>query len=156
MALQPRDGGVDIGRRGGLGARDARDRDVVDEARGVRDDLGQACVVGGRRCEPDEVHPGVACGQAELDILFRREINDDQPVDAGVHGVGKEAIDAVDVDGVVVAHENDRSLVVSGPEATNHVERAVEARAARLGPQTRGLDGRAVGHGIGIHDAQLD
>ncbi len=102
------------------------------------------------------MHPGVACGQAELDILFRREINDDQPVDAGVHGVGKEAIDAVDVDWVVVAHENDRSLVVSGPEATNHVERAVEARAARLSPQARGLDGWAVGHGIGIHDAQLD
>ena len=52
-----------LGDLAGIGRRragDAGDRDVVDEARGVREHGRQALVVGRRRREADEVEPGLA------------------------------------------------------------------------------------------------
>ena len=76
-------------------AGDAGDRDVVDEAAGVLKHRRQALVVGRRRRQPDEVDAGVQRRDAQLVILFRRQVDDDQPVDAGGLGVGEEPVDAV-------------------------------------------------------------
>ena len=93
---------------GRLLAGDAGDRDVVDEAADVLEHRRQAPVVGGRRGEADEVEAGRARRQAQLGVLLRRQVDDDQPVDPGRLGVGEEALVAVAVDRVVVAHQHDR------------------------------------------------
>ena len=51
--------------------------------------------------------------QAELLVLLRRQIDDDQPVDAGRLRVDEEALDAIDVDRIVIAHQHDRRRVVA-------------------------------------------
>ena len=109
-----------IGRRR---AGDAGDRDVVDEARRVGEHGGQALVVGRRRRQADEVEPGLERRQAELLVLLGRQVDDDQAVDAGGLGVGEEAVDAVDVDRIVVAHQHDRRRIVALAEGAHHGER---------------------------------
>ena len=101
---------VGVGRRR---AGDAGDRDVIDEARGVREHGGQALVVGRRRRQADEVEARLQRRQAELLVFLRRQVDDDQAVDAGGLRVGEEAVDAIDVDRVVVAHQHDRRVVVA-------------------------------------------
>ena len=117
--------GIGRGRAG-----DAGDRDVVDEARGVREHRRQALVVGGRRREPDEVEPGLERRQAKLLVLLGRQVDDDQAVDAGRLGVGEKSVDAVDVDRIVVAHQHDRRRVVALAERAHHA-RASSSWSAR-------------------------
>ena len=44
---------------------------------------GALFVIRCRRGEADEIEPGLDGGQAQFVVLFRRQIDDDQPVDAG-------------------------------------------------------------------------
>ena len=97
----------DIGIGGRAGAGDAGDRDVVDEARGIAQHGGQALVVGRRRGEADEMQARRLGRQAELLVLLGRQIDDDEPVDAGCLGIGQELRHAVLIDRVVVAHQHD-------------------------------------------------
>ena len=138
-------------------AGDAGDRDVVDEARGVAQHRRQALVVGGRRRQADEVEPGLQRRQAQLLVLLRRQIDDDQAVDAGGLRVGEEAVDAI----------ADRSgcSSPSGRSACRRRRRGSRAPAASVffsvmpalqRAQARGLDRRAVGHRIGEGHAELD
>ena len=96
-----------------LGAGDAENRNVIDEAGGVGEHGRQPPLVGGGRGQADEVQAGPDGRQAQLVILLRREIDDDQAVDAGRLGVGQEAIDAIDVYRIVITHENERGPVVA-------------------------------------------
>ena len=91
VALDARDRGRDLAGVGRRRAGDAGDRDVVDEARGVREHGRQALVVGGRRREADEVEPGLERRQAQLLVFLGRQVDDDQAVDAGRLGVGEKA-----------------------------------------------------------------
>ena len=111
-------------------AGDAGDRDVVDEARGVLQHRGQALVVGRRRRQADEGEAGRQRRQAELVILLGRQVDHDQAVDAGRLGVGEEALDAIDVDRVEVAHQDDRRRVVGacGSRATRPSRRSASCR----------------------------
>ena len=113
------------------GAGDADDRDVIDEAAGVRQHDGQTVVVGGRCRQADEVEAGGERGQAQLDVLFRRQIDDDQSVDAGGDRVLEEAVDAIAVDRVVVAHQHDRRFGVAFAEVADDAERSFERRPFR-------------------------
>jgi hypothetical protein len=97
VALDAGDSGGDLAGVGRGRAGDAGDRDVVDEARGVREHRRQALVVGRGRGETDEIEPGRERGQAQLLILLRRQVDDNEPIDAGGRRVGKKAVDAVDV-----------------------------------------------------------
>ena len=79
-------------------------RDVVDEARGVLQHLGQAPVVGRRRRQADEAHARRQRRQAELGVFLRRQIDHDQSVNTRRFRIHKEVVDAIDVDRIVVAH----------------------------------------------------
>ena len=83
VALDARDRRRDPAGVGRRRAGDAGDRDVVDEARRVREHRRQPLVVGGRRREADEVEPGLERRQAQLVVFLGRQVDDDQPVDAG-------------------------------------------------------------------------
>ena len=107
MALQPRYRPGDIGIGGRAGAGDAGDGDVIDEARGIAQHGGQALVVGGRRGEADEMQARRLGRQAELLILLRRQIDDDQPIDARVLRIRQELRHAILIDRIVVAHQHD-------------------------------------------------
>ena len=112
VALDALDRGRDLARVRQRRAGDAGHRHVVDEARRVLQHLGQPLVVGGGRRQPDEVDAGLQRRDAQLLVHLGRQVDDDQPVDAAVDRVGQEAVDAVDVDRVVVAHQHDRRFIV--------------------------------------------
>ena len=61
--------------------------DVIDKARRVREHRRQALVVGGRRRQADEIEPGLHRRQAQFGVFLRRQVDDDQAVDAGGLGV---------------------------------------------------------------------
>ena len=142
-----------VGRRR---AGDAGDRDVVDEARGVGEHRRQPLVVSRGRGKTNEVEAGLERRQAELVVLLGRQVHDDQPVDAGRERVGEEAVDAVDVDRIVVAHQHDRRGVVALAEFAHQRDGAFHVLSGLERAHARGLDRRAVGHRIGERHADLD
>ena len=103
----------------------------------MREHGGQPRVVGGRRREPDEVEPRLQRRQAQLLVLLRRQIDDDEPVDAGRLRLGEERLDAVHVDRVVIAHQHDRRRVVAFAEVAHESQRLVQRLAAFERAQAR-------------------
>ena len=156
MALDPLHRRRDLAEIRRRRAGDAGDRDVIDEARRVREHRRQALVVRGRGGQPDEGEAGLERRQAQLVVLLRRQVDDDQAVDARLLGIGKEAVDAVDVDRVEIAHEDHGRVRILGPEAADEVEGLDRVLPHLQGPQARRLDRRAVGHGIGEGQPELD
>ena len=71
-------------------ARDAIDGDIIDKARGVGEHFGQALVIGGGCGQANKVQAGLLSGNAQLAVLFRRQINHNHPVDAGLFGLSKK------------------------------------------------------------------
>ena len=137
MALDARDRGCDLARVRRGGAGNAGDRDVIDKARSVREHSRQPLVVGRRRGEADEIEAGLQRRQAKFGVLLGRQIDDDQPVDAGGFGVRQKFFHAVDVDRIVVAHQHDRRRVVAarGIRAPAQASASCSARTrARAGP----------------------
>jgi hypothetical protein len=100
--------------------------------------------------------PAACGGQAELLVLLGRQVDDDEPVDARLLGLGQEPVDPAGIDRVVVAHEHDGRLGVVLAERPHHVERAVHRLPALERALPGALDRRAVGHRIGEGHAQLD
>ena len=141
---------------GGAGAGDAGDRDVVEEAARARQHPRQPRLVGGRRGEEDQVEADGRRRQVQLVRLLRRQIDDDQPVDAGLLGIGDERRDAVGIDRIVVAHQHDRRLAVGLAEGGDHAQRAAQRLAGAQRALRRRLDRRTVGHRIGERHAELD
>jgi hypothetical protein len=72
---------IGVGRRR---AGDTEDRDVVDEARGVREHGAEALVVGGRGRQTDEADAVGHRRQAELVVRLGWQVDDDQAVDTGL------------------------------------------------------------------------
>ena len=70
----------------------------------------------------------------------------------------QKRLDAALIDEVVVAHQQDRRVVVAGllAEAAHHVEGAVDRHAGLERALARDLDRRSVGHRIGERHAELD
>jgi hypothetical protein len=124
------DGFADGGRIRRRAAGDACDRNVIDKARRIREHRGQALVVGGRRRQPDEIQPGLHRRQAQFGVFLRRQIDDDQTVNAGALGVHQEFVDAVDVDRIVVTHQHQRRGVVVLAKAAHHLQRLSQRHAA--------------------------
>ena len=102
------------------------------------------------------MRPARSAGQAELGILFRRQVDDDEAVDSGFDCVGEEAVDAVNVDRVVVAHQHDRRRVVAAAKPAHEIERLHHGLAGVECAQSGSLDRRAVGHRIGEGHADFD
>ena len=156
MALDARHGRLDSGVVGEGRPGNPGQRNIIDEAARVFEDLRQALVVRRRRREADEVQPRGAGGQAELVVLLGRQIDDDEPVDARLLRGREEALDAKDVDRIVIAHQHDRRRFVGGAEAFDELEGLLERRPALERAQARRLNGRPVRHGIGEGHAHLD
>ena len=95
-------------------------------------------------------------GDAKLIILFRGQVDHDQPVDPGGLRVFEECGDAVGVDRVVVAHEDDGRLVVFLAEFGRHGEDAFQRLPGVERAEARLLDRWAVGHRVGEGEAQFD
>src|SRR5690606_40110765 len=84
------------------GAGDAGHRDVVDKARTVLEHHRQARIVGGRGGQADEVDAGGLGRVAQVGVVLRRQVNDDQAVHASLFGIGDEARYAIVVDRVEI------------------------------------------------------
>ena len=94
--------------------------------------------------------------QTQFFVFFRRQIDDDQPVDARAFGIRQETFHAVDIDRIVVAHEHDRRRVIAAAEVADQRQRALHVLPGGQRPQFRGLDRRPVRHRIGERHAKLD
>ena len=121
-------------------AGDPRHRDVVDEAAGVAEHLGQAAIVGRRRRHADEAQVLRQRRQAELVVLLGRQIDDDQAIHAGGLRLVEEALGAVVVDRVVVAHQHEGRLGVAPAKAAHEVQRAGKRHAGLERAEAAGLD----------------
>src|SRR5690606_31053701 len=71
-------------------------------------------------------------------------------------GICQKAFDAVDVDGIVIAHHDNRRGIVLTAEFFRHFERAGQCLAALERAQTGSLDSGSIGHRIGERHAELD
>ena len=71
-------------------------------------------------------------------------------------GLGGEGIDAEDVDGVVIAHQHHRGVVVGLSELGDQIQRLLQRHAVLQRAQRTGLDGRAVGHRVRERHAEFD
>src|ERR1051326_364169 len=63
---------------------------------------------------------------------------------------------AIGMDGVVIAHQNNRSGVVSGAETLHHCQGLLDGLTRPQRPRGSGLNGRPVRHGIGKRHAKFD
>ena len=79
-----------------------------------------------------------------------------RPSTPAAFGVGEEALDAVDVDRIVVAHQHDRRGVVALAKVAHHGERLDHVLTGVERAQAGGLDRRTVGHRIGERHAEFD
>jgi len=94
--------------------------------------------------------------QAELLILLRRKIDDDEPVDARLARILQEFRHAILIDRIVVAHEDDRRRRLLAAEVAHELKRLLHRLPGGERAQRGGLDRRPVGHGIGEGHAELD
>ena len=156
VTLDARDSLPDVGGIGRGRARDAGDRNVIDEARRILQHGRQPLVVGRRCRETDEVEAGLQRRHAQFVVFLGRQIDDDEPVDAGGFRVAEEFVDAVDVDRIVVAHQNDRRRVVALAEFAHQRERLHHRLAGIERAQSGRLHRRPVRHRIGERHAELD
>ncbi len=58
--------------------------------------------------------PASRAGVQSSEVFLRRQVHDDQAIDAGVPGVAQKGVDAVNINRIVVAHQHDGGGVVSG------------------------------------------
>jgi hypothetical protein len=130
--------------------------DMVNVSAGGFGDAGDARVARGRRDQEDRVDRGPAQQARELDALLGRIVDDQDAVDARGLRVGDEALDAVALDRIRVAHEDDRRLGVVAAKVAHHRQHVGQADAARQRPLARLLDHRPVGHRIAERHAELD
>ena len=156
VALDAADRRCHLFRIGRCAAGDAGDRHVIDKARGIREHRRQPLVVGGRRRQANEIEARLQRGNAEFVVLFRRHIDKDQPIDAGGLGIGQKPVDAVDVDRIVVAHQDDRRGVIAAAEVAHQRDRLLQRRAGLQGAQAARLNRRTIRHRIGEGHADLD
>ena len=95
-----------------LSAGNTGNGDEIDEPGRMLNDTWQPRVIGGWRRQVDEIEPGLQRRHAELSFFLRRQIDDDEAVNTGLLGVYQEFVYAIDVDGVVVTHEDDGCVIV--------------------------------------------
>ena len=80
------------GREIPTGAGDPRHAHAIQEAAGLRGHERYALLARGGRQEVDQVQPAAGAGGLHRQGLFRRQVDDDEPVDAGVGGIAGELL----------------------------------------------------------------
>ena len=86
--------------------------------------------------------------------LLRGQVRNDEAVHTVGRGLGGGALQPVLQHGVVVAHEDQRDLGL-GAQFPRQVQDVLQVDAALHGPEAGGLNGGAVGQGIGKRHAQF-
>ncbi|MOA05290.1 hypothetical protein D3C78_1248830 [compost metagenome] len=156
MATQTGDRFLDVFQRGGTGAGHTGHRDVVDEAGAAVENGRQAHIVGGWRGQANEVQARGLRRVAQLAVMFGRQVDHDQTINASLLGFGNEARYAVHVDRVEVTHQHQRRFVVVLAELANHLQGFRQILFGTQRTDVGELDGRAVSHRVGEGHAQLD
>src|SRR5580704_15451656 len=132
------------------------DRNKVDEAAGVSENLRQTIIAGGGRDQTNKSEPRSARGQANLVVFLGRAIDDNQAVDARRFRVGQERLDAIDVNGVVIAHQDKRRVRIPGAELLHHPKRRWQRLVRFKRPTTGGLNRGTVRDRVGERHAKFD
>ena len=88
--------------------------------------------------------------------MFGRQIDDDQAIGTRFFGIGDEGFNAINVNWIEIAHQHDGSFFVGLAEFTHQLQRLLHVLAVGQGTKRGGLDGRAVGHGVGKWHANFD
>ena len=143
-----------IGGRGRAG--NAIDRDVIDEAARIAHHGLQPVGIGRRRDQPDKIEPGGLGRQAKLAILFRRKIDDNEPIDPNGFGPLQKRRNAHRMDRIVIAHQHNRRGLIGLPKSFDQLQGFRQGLPARERPQVRGLNGGAIGHRVGKGHAEFD
>ena len=118
---------------------------------------GRGAVVIRRRCgQADEVD---ACGHgrdAKFVIFFRWQIDDDQAIDARFANIDQKLIDAIDINRIVIAHENNGCGLVAFAEIFHQLEGLFHGLAGGQRAKTARLNRRTIGHGVCEGHAQFN
>ncbi|MDT4839618.1 hypothetical protein FQZ97_734110 [compost metagenome] len=110
--------------------------------------LWQTLVVGGWRRQTNEVEACLRCRNAEFLVHFRRQVNNDEAINAGCFCISKEAFNAINIDRIVIAHQDDWRCVVILAEVSSQLQRLFERLTSFERPQASSLNGRAISHRI--------
>ncbi len=138
----------------------ALERDVIYVAARDARHLLHALLRAGGRQQEDQVHAMRAQPGSEVLAFFGGVVHDQHPVHAGLGRVAHEGVLAVALvvalHRVGVAHEHHRGLRVALAELAHVAEHLGHAHAQGEGLFPGLLDHRAVGHGVGERNAELD
>ncbi len=145
----------DVGRRR---AGDPGDRDIIDEARGVREhapaDAERRWSGVARRMK---FNPAAWAGRHSSSSASGGTSTTISPSTPAALASSTNRSTRVDVDRVVIAHQHNRRLVVGlARKLAHHVERLLHGLAGLQRADRGRLDRGAVGHRIGKRHAQLD
>ena len=86
------------------------------------DDQRQTLLVAGGGGEADDIEARSMRWKRQFDVLLGRQVDDDDPVDPGAGRVVRKRLRAVAVDRVIVAHQDDRGLLVGTAQLANERE----------------------------------
>ena len=156
MATQALNGRAHLFSGGRTGTGHARHRNVIHKARAASQDGRQAHVVRGWRGQADKVQARCLRRVAQLAVVLWRHVDHDQAIDARLFGFGNKTRHAIVVDRVEIAHQHQRSVVVTGTKLTNHLQGFCQVLLGAQRTDVGQLNRRAVGHRIGEGHAQLD
>ncbi len=143
----------------GVGRRRPRhpsDGNVIDESAGVREHGGKANIIGRRSRQSDERQSCFQGRLAELIVLLRRAVDDDEPVDSRGQRVAEKRPDAINVDRIEIAHEDERRVWVPRAKRSDHLECRTQRLPSLQSALTGGLYGRTVRHRIRERHAEFD
>mmetsp|Transcript_14468 Transcript_14468/g.31799 ORF Transcript_14468/g.31799 Transcript_14468/m.31799 type:complete len:665 (+) Transcript_14468:311-2305(+) len=157
LGPHPLDEVGEVGGKLGPGARHSRARHAVQERAGGVDEELDPLVRGGGRDEGDETDPLLLASPGERLALLRGKIHDDEAVRTRGFGRLRKGLEAVLVERVVVAHEDDGDGEAPATGLRDHREALIQfGRAAGDGDLVRLLDRRAVRLGVRVRNSQFD
>ena len=110
----------------------------------------------GRRGERDQCQPGLGEQFAGFGGFLGRKVDQQHAIDARLHRFLGEALVAVDLDRVQVAHQHHRRGGVGLAELADGLQHIAQAGTAGQRLFGTALDGGTVGHRIGERHAEFD
>ena len=136
-------------------AGDAGYADEVDETGGVPGHGLNTFFCAGRREHVDCGQAGRPAGGFQQFRLPRRQVGDDQAVDAGLSRGGHKAFFAVGQNRIVVAHGAEGFFHAARSQLSHHLQTVGHGRAADEGRVGGCLDRRPIGQGIAVGNADF-
>ena len=133
----------------------ALERHVVEIASSLLRNRTHPWLLRVRRREEDRGQTGLSQVRRDVGRFFRREIDDEHPVDTSRRGrLGKTRV-THGFDRIQIAHQHDGRLRIAFPEAADNLQHIDQAQPLRQSPFAGQGDGGTVGHRIGKRNAQF-